>query len=327
MAWFVKSFSICILQGLNGKISQAFELSKGTFTQAMQNLCVWWGDHLRLTASVPPAALAAQNGRNPPLFPTPSKIANTPLVYHKYRQDTAWCFLQFAFSGWKFNVARETLLGSPARPAGPCAFPWMHPTCLVPCAALSSCTAVFSRIPIQQLHFLVQWHCWMGTGTAGSQPQPLHLLKIGWNGFRPPRLLLFVPEAIPRTNYSSNNTKGGGYTWFISKLIPWAHLGVEVLDPHPQTGAGIRHREGFQINVLPIPGLQTLFWQSSEEPTGSWKEFTKQIDERKKKNPCKTHCPVICLFSMPVLINGIISELCVCARRSSNSSCTGSLKA
>lgn len=43
MAWFVKSFSICILQGLNGKISQAFELSKGTFTQAIPSLYAGWG--------------------------------------------------------------------------------------------------------------------------------------------------------------------------------------------------------------------------------------------------------------------------------------------
>lgn len=75
MAWFVKSFSICILQGLNGKISQAFELSKGTFTQAIQSLYACWGDHLRLTASVPPAAFAAQNGRNPPpVSPSPLKL-------------------------------------------------------------------------------------------------------------------------------------------------------------------------------------------------------------------------------------------------------------
>lgn len=39
------------------------------------------GDHLRLTASVPPAALAAQNGRNPPPSPIPPKSANTLLVY------------------------------------------------------------------------------------------------------------------------------------------------------------------------------------------------------------------------------------------------------
>lgn len=70
-------------------------------------------------------------------------------------------FLAVCFPSWNFNVAREALLGSPARPAVPCTFPSMHPTCLIPCAALSSCTAVFSRIPFQQLHFLVQWHCWM----------------------------------------------------------------------------------------------------------------------------------------------------------------------
>lgn len=114
MAWFVKSFSICILQGLNGKISQAFELSKGTFTQAIQSLYAWWGDHLRLTASVPPAAFAAQNGRNPPLFfPHPQNCKYSSCVL---QISTGHClvFLTVCISKLEIQCGKRDSAGKPS---------------------------------------------------------------------------------------------------------------------------------------------------------------------------------------------------------------------
>lgn len=293
MAWFAKSFSICILQGLNGKISQAFELSKGTFTQAIQSLYARWGDHLRLTASVPPAAFAAQNGRNPPLFlPPPSpKLQIHFLCITNIDRTLPGDPGSLSFQA---GDSREAVLGSTARPAVP---PWMHPTCLIPCAAPSSCTAALSRTPIQQLHFLVHWHCWMGTGAAGSQPQPLDLLKIGWNSFRPPRFLLFAAEGIPWTNYTSNNTKGGSYTCFTSKSVLWAHLGVEVWILTPKQGqASTGTEKRLRLMCCQHQVFRPSSGKSPEESTHSWKEFTKtdrwEEKEKSLQNTLPCHLPV-----------------------------------
>lgn len=113
MAWFAKSFSICILQGLNGKISQAFELSKGTFTQAIQSLYAWWGDHLRLTASVPPAAFAAQNGRNPPSPPPHQNCKYTSCVLQKSTGHRL-VFLAFCISKLEIQCDKRDSAGKPS---------------------------------------------------------------------------------------------------------------------------------------------------------------------------------------------------------------------
>lgn len=52
-------------------------------------------------------------------------------------------------------VANETPLRTTQSLTVHSVFTWMHPTCLIQCATSSSCTAVFSRIHIQQLDFLV----------------------------------------------------------------------------------------------------------------------------------------------------------------------------
>lgn len=162
----------------------------------------------------------------------------------------------------------------------------------------------------------------MGTGPAGSQPRPLDLLKIGWSIKQLQTTLIPAgcladtkgpKEAISCTNYTSNNNCGK-HTWFKSKSVPWAHLGAKVLAPHsPNTGTYTPTLTLTSKNMLPP-------WGSSN-PLGKILKNSHTLQrvqcllrwwEDKEKdlpNPLPGHFP----FSMTVLINWIISELCMCA--------------
>ena len=133
------------------------------------------GDHLRLTGFVPPAAEAQRTlcicstewKKSLPFCLLKLQILHSTHV----SQITVWRFLVLScilhFKRQIQNVAEETLPANHTEPTVHWVFTWMHPTCLIQCATSSSCTAVSSTIHIQQLDFLVELHCCMGTDAAG----------------------------------------------------------------------------------------------------------------------------------------------------------------
>lgn len=127
---------------------------QGHFHRRKPEFVMCAGDHLRLTGFLPPAA-EAQNGRNHFLFSTslPKLPVSHTLPVLQISIRRLPCYLVFCVL--TLNGAEETLLQTTQSLTAHSAFPWMRPTCLVPCTAPGSCTAVFSTFHIQQLDFLV----------------------------------------------------------------------------------------------------------------------------------------------------------------------------